>query len=49
MPAVTATGVAKVAVCQPVAVSLVKVTWPSRPPPASHSEPTWVPVLPVPL
>ena len=47
--AVTATGVAKVACCQPLAVSLVKVTDASRVPVEVQSDPMWVPVLPVPL
>ncbi len=45
----TATGVAKFACCQPVAVSPVKVTVASRVPALVHSEPVWVPVLPAPL
>ena len=48
-PAVLPRGVARTAVCHPVAVSLVKVTWASRLPAASQSEPMWVPVLPAPL
>ncbi len=47
--AVTATGVAKVACCQPVAVSLLNVTVASRVPVLLHSDPVWVPVFPVPL
>ena len=43
MPAVTGMGVAKVACCQPLADSLVKLTCPSRVPVLVHSEPTWVP------
>jgi hypothetical protein len=42
-------GLAKVAVCQPVAVSPVKVTVPRLPPAAVHRLPTWVPVLAAPL
>ena len=49
VPAVTATGVASVAVCQPVAVSLANVTVASRVPVELHSEPVWVPLLPAPL
>ena len=45
----TATGVAKVACCQPVAVSPVNVTVASRVPAAVHSDPVCVPVLPAPL
>ena len=40
-----ATGVGNVAVCQPVAVSLVKVTWAIRCPVGLHNDPTWVPVF----
>ena len=43
------TACVKLAVCQPVAVSLAKVTWPRRWPLELHSDPTWVPVLPAPL
>ncbi len=39
----------KFAVCQPLALSPVKVTLASCLPELSHSEPTWVPVLPLPL
>ncbi len=49
MPAVIATGVAKVACCQPEALSPVKVTDASFVPVADHRFPTWVPVLPTPL
>jgi hypothetical protein len=44
-----ATGAAKVAVCQPVAVSSVNVAVPRFTPAALHRCPTWVPVLPLPL
>ena len=44
MPAVTAIGVGKLACCQPLAVSLVKVAVPSLVPVPVHSVPTWVPV-----
>jgi hypothetical protein len=47
--AVTATGEAKVACCQPPADSPLKVTLASRVPAAFHSDPVWVPVLPEPL
>ncbi len=43
------TGVEKVACCQPVALSLVKVTVASLVPVRVHRFPMWVPVLPVPL
>ncbi len=43
------TGAAKVAVCQPVAVSLVKVTVPSNVPVSLQSDPVCVPVLRLPL
>ena len=39
------TGVAKVTVCQPEAVSLVNVAWASRVPAAVHRLPMCVPVL----
>ena len=41
----TATGVARVSVCQPLAVSLVNVPEASWVPLADHSRPRWVPVL----
>ena len=49
MPAVTASGCASVADCQPVAVSLANVTVASRDPAADQIEPVWVPLLPTPL
>ena len=45
MPGVTVTGLEKVAVCQPLAVSLVKVRVASFVPVLDHSEPVWVPVF----
>jgi len=45
VPAVTGIGCAKVANCQPVEVSLVKVTLPRSVPVVVHSEPTCMPVL----
>ena len=46
VPAVTATGVANSAVCQPDALSPENVTWPSRWLPfAVHTLPTCVPVF----
>ena len=45
MPAVIATGVAKVTVCQPLSVSLLNVACASRVPEAVHRLPTWVPVF----
>ena len=47
MPAVIATGLAKVACCQPEAVSLLNVTDASFVPEEVHTFPTWVPVLAV--
>ncbi len=44
-----ATGLEKVIVCQPEAVSLVNVPEASWAPLAVHSAPTWVPVLVVAL
>ena len=49
MFAVTATGEAKLACCQPEAVSPVKVAVASRVPALVQSGPMWVPVLPLPL
>ena len=49
MPAVTSSGCASVADCQPVAVSLANVTVASREPAADQIEPVWVPLLPTPL
>ena len=49
MPAVTCSGVASVAVCHPLAVSLAKVTVASLLPAADQIEPVWVPLLPAPL
>ncbi len=43
----TGTGVAKVACCQPLALSLVKLTWASRVPVLVHRDPTWVPLVSV--
>ena len=45
----TATGVPNFACCQPLAVSLMNVTVASRVPVLLHSDPVWVPVLPLPL
>jgi hypothetical protein len=45
----TETGLVRVAVCHPVALSPVNVTVASRVPPVFHSEPVCVPVLPLPL
>ncbi len=45
----TGTGFAKVRVCQPDAVSSVKVPVASRWPAALHNDPVWVPTLPAPL
>ncbi len=45
----TGTGAAKSACCQPVADSPVNVTEASLVPAVFHSDPTCVPVLPVPL
>jgi hypothetical protein len=47
--AVTATGLGRVAVCQPVADSPVNVTVLSRVPVFVHRPPVCVPVLPLPL
>ena len=47
--AAIATGVAKLTCCQPLAVSPPKVALASRVPVLLHSEPMWVPVLPLPL
>ena len=44
-----ATGVAKLACCQPLAVSPVKVTVASLTPAEFHSDPVWVPVFAAPL
>jgi hypothetical protein len=49
VPAEMGIGLAKVAVCQPLAVSLVKVTAPRRCPVAVHRLPEWVPVFCGPL
>ena len=50
VPAVTGTGALNVACCHPVADSPVKLTLASFVLPVLfHSEPVWVPVLPVPL
>jgi hypothetical protein len=48
-PAVIGTGVENVTVCHPVAVSPVKVARASSCPVLDHKEPTWVPLLPLPL
>ena len=45
VPAVTLTGVAKRAVCQPEADSPLNVTDASFLPPVVHSDPVWVPAL----
>ena len=45
VPAVTATGVVKVSVCQPEAVSLENVPEASSVPLEDHRLPTWVPVF----
>ncbi len=45
----TASGVERVAFCQPLAVSPVKVTPASLVPVALQMLPVWVPVLPAPL
>ena len=45
----TATGDAKFACCQPLALSLLNVTVASRVPVPFHNDPVWVPVLPLPL
>ena len=49
VPTVTATGVEKVACCQPEADSDVKVAVTRSWPLADHSAPTWVPVFVVAL
>ena len=49
VPAVIATGLAKLTSCQPDAVSLVKVAWARRVPPVVHRLPMCVPVLSGPL
>jgi len=46
VPAVTATGVAKLACCQPLEVSPVKFTVARRVPAVVHRLPVWAPVLP---
>jgi len=45
VPAVTGTGVAKVRVCQPDAVSLANVPVASTVPVGDHKVAVWVPVL----
>ena len=45
VPAVTATGEGKVASCQPLAVSLVKLTLARRVPVLVQRLPTWTPVV----
>ena len=49
VPAASARGLANVAVCQPVAVSPVKVTLASRVPVDDQIDPRCTPVLPAPL
>ena len=44
-----ATGAAKLACCQPLALSPEKVTVARFAPAVVHRLPTWVPVLPAPL
>ena len=46
---VTGTAVGNSSVCQPLAVSLVKVPWASSVPVSVHRLPVWVPVFPGPL
>ena len=49
VPAVIATGLAKLTCCQPEAVSLLNVADASFVPEEVHRFPTWVPVLALPL
>jgi len=49
VPAEICTGLLKITVCQPLAVSLVKVAVASLVPVLDHSVPTWVPPSPRPL
>ena len=42
-PAITRGGCAEAAICQPDALSPVKVTVANRVPPAVHKEPVWYP------
>jgi hypothetical protein len=46
---VIGTGVEKLTVCQPLAVSPVKLAWASNCPELDHNEPTCVPLLPATL